>query len=45
MAGSIYGNVVRRCLAINTRERNETETRELSTFMSEIAASLDKCYA
>ncbi|KAH6682537.1 hypothetical protein B0J14DRAFT_127368 [Halenospora varia] len=45
MAGSIYGNVVRKCLAINSRERNEAEVRELSQFLSDIAATLDKCYA
>lgn len=45
IAGSIYGNVVRRCLAVNTRERNESEARELSRFMAEIEASLDMCCA
>lgn len=43
--GSIYSNVVRKCLAISTNERTETEVRKLSNFCSEIAASLDKCYA
>ncbi|TVY68687.1 hypothetical protein LSUE1_G004934 [Lachnellula suecica] len=45
MAGSIYGNVVRKCLAISTRERNEAESRELSKFCADIATSLSKCYA
>lgn len=45
MTGSMYGNVVRNCLAISTRERNEAEVRDLSKFCSEIAASLSKCYA
>lgn len=45
MTGSIYGNVVRRCLAISTRERTEAESRELLNFCSEIAVSLEKCYA
>ena len=45
MMGSIYGNVVRKCLAIGIRERTEAESRELSKFCSEIAASLEKCYA
>ncbi|TVY48423.1 hypothetical protein LCER1_G008229 [Lachnellula cervina] len=45
MTGSIYGNVVRKCLAISTRERTESESRELSNFCSEIAASLNKCHA
>ncbi|TVY89794.1 hypothetical protein LAWI1_G004698 [Lachnellula willkommii] len=45
MTGSIYGNVVRKCLAISTRERTESESRELSNFCSEIAASLNTCHA
>ncbi|KAF4637106.1 hypothetical protein G7Y89_g972 [Cudoniella acicularis] len=45
MTGSVYGNVVRQCLAISTRERTEAESRELSKFCSEIAATLGKCYA
>ncbi|RFU34982.1 hypothetical protein B7463_g1370, partial [Scytalidium lignicola] len=45
ITGSIYGNVVRRCLAINTRERTEAQIRDLSRFCSEISASLDRCIA
>jgi hypothetical protein len=45
MMGSIYSGVVRRCLDIATRERTEAESKELSDFCSEIAASLDKCFA
>ncbi|EKD17655.1 hypothetical protein MBM_04024 [Drepanopeziza brunnea f. sp. 'multigermtubi' MB_m1] len=45
LTGSIYANVVRKCLAINNRDRTEAEGRELSKFMAEIAASLDKCWA
>jgi len=45
MIGSIYANVVRKCLAISTRERTESEVKELSKFCSEIAASLSKCHA
>jgi citrate lyase synthetase len=45
MTGSIYGNVVRQCLAIKTSERTEAEVRELSKFCSDISASLDQCRA
>jgi len=45
MMGSIYGSVVRKCLGIVARERTEAELWELSKFCSDIAASLDKCYA
>ncbi|KAE8448009.1 hypothetical protein EG329_009932 [Mollisiaceae sp. DMI_Dod_QoI] len=44
-AGSIYSDVVRKCLSINTRDRTEAEMRELSKFCAEIAATLDKCWA
>lgn len=45
LTGSIYGNIVRSCLAISTSERTESETRQLSKFCAEIAATLDKCNA
>ncbi|KAH8801524.1 hypothetical protein F5884DRAFT_862218 [Xylogone sp. PMI_703] len=45
ITGSIYGNVVRRCLAINTRERTEAQIKDLSRFCAEISASLDRCIA
>ncbi|RDL32602.1 Protein kinase-like (PK-like) [Venustampulla echinocandica] len=45
LTGSIYGNIVRSCLAISTRERTESEARQLSKFCAEIAATLDKCNA
>jgi hypothetical protein len=45
MAGSIYGNVVRRCLAISATQRNEDELRDLDRFMAEIEASLESCCA
>jgi hypothetical protein len=45
LTGSIYANVVRKCLAINNRDRTEAEGHELSKFMAEMAASLDKCWA
>lgn len=45
LTGSIYANVVRRCLAVNNRDRTEAEGRELSQLMAEIAVSLDKCWA
>ncbi len=45
MVGSIYGNLVRKCLAIKNSERTETEIRELSNFLPEVGATLDKCWA
>lgn len=44
-AGSIYGGVVRRCLAVSSRERSEGEGKELSRFVAGLAAELDKCWA
>lgn len=43
--GSIYANVVRKCLSISTRDRTEEEGRELSEFCKEILVTLDKCCA
>jgi hypothetical protein len=45
LTGSIYGEVVRKCLAVNVRERTEKEAVDLSRFMTEISTTLDKCYA
>ncbi|KAG4421215.1 hypothetical protein IFR04_005626 [Cadophora malorum] len=45
LAGSIYGGVVRKCLAVGTRERSEAEGKELSRFFAGVAAELDKCWA
>jgi hypothetical protein len=45
MTGSIYGDMVRKCLALNVRERTEKEAADLSKFMVEISTTLDKCYA
>jgi hypothetical protein len=44
MAGSIYSNVVRRCLNINADESRKAEG-DLERFMAEIEASLEKCCA
>ncbi|KAL2072060.1 hypothetical protein VTL71DRAFT_11403 [Oculimacula yallundae] len=46
-AGSIYGNVVRKCLALgSTRsDRSEEEGRELSRWVAGLAAELDRCWA
>lgn len=43
MTGSIYANVVRRCLAINTGQRTENETRFLWKFCADIVSTLDVC--
>ncbi|CAG8979580.1 hypothetical protein HYALB_00010781 [Hymenoscyphus albidus] len=45
LTGSIYANVVRKCLSINARDRTEEERRELSGFWRETMVILDKCCA
>lgn len=45
MCGSIYGNVVRRCLNVSARARTEAEVNELSKFMVDVAATLEDCWA
>jgi hypothetical protein len=43
--GSIYSEVVQKCLSLSSRERTEAEVREVSRFCAELAATLDKCWA
>ena len=43
LTGSIYADVVRRCLAIGSPD--QTNATDLAKFCSEIAAKLDQCCA